>query len=260
MGYDEIQDQIDQGRQQAADELGPPYDVYRPRNQDATGKLLTTANKIFSSINVLAKVAYGGAMRQALESEKNQGIIWMDIIADMSPFLVGDVFVLNDPVYGAGYSSVNFANPEFKGFALADHSPIKKALGGRLNCCVTIFRPSTGPGYDGQNDRTKRSGLPVVLKNGIYSVASVSTAAPAQLPAGLMSLGRSYGDRAFDAVPAAQRKSGWELYAPGMNGFNIREGDKVYGPDGARYVVVIPYTQNVGATGSQWFLEREAAG
>jgi hypothetical protein len=73
-------------------------------------------------------------------------------------------------------------------------------------------------------------------------------------------MGRSYGDRAFTQVPAMQRKSGWELYVPALNGFDVREGDRIVGPDGARYIVIIPFTQKVGTTGGQWFLEREAAG
>ena len=63
-----------------------------------------------------------------LKLKKQQGILWYDIIADMSPFKVGDVFVLNDPVYGQGSSSVNFSSDEFKGFSLSDHSPEKKSL------------------------------------------------------------------------------------------------------------------------------------
>ena len=259
MAYDDIQAQIDAGRQQAANELGPPYNVFRLNAQDDTGKTLIAGNQIATSINIFAKVAYGAAIRTSLEAEKQQGIMWYDIIADMSPFLVGDVFVLNDPVYGAGYSSVNFSSPEFKGFALADHSPIKKSLGGRLNCCVTIFRPSILPNANGQWDKTLRDVQPVILNSGVFSLGSVGVTA-AQIPAGLMAMGRSYGDKAFTQVPAEQRKSGWELYLPALDGFSAREGDKVIGPDGARYILIIPYTQKVGATGSQWFLEREASG
>lgn len=259
MAYDDIQDQIDQGRQQAADELGPPYDVYRIANPDSSGNVLIAGNKIASSINIFVKVAYGASIRASLETEKQQGVIWYSITADMSPFLVGDIFVLNDPVYGAGYSSVNFPNSEFKGFALADHSPIKKSLGCRLNCTVTIGRISEQPNQQGQWDKTNQNLQPVVLMNGIFSLGLVGVV-PTQIPAGLMAMGRSYGDRAFTELPGEQRKSGWELYLPALNGFNVREGDRVIGPDGARYIVVIPYTQRVGAAGSQWFLEREAGG
>lgn len=240
----------------AANELGPLYDVYRPTNPDNQGKLLIASNKIATQ-NVFTRIAYGGQMRTSLEAEKQQGIMWYEIVADMSPYKVGDIFVLNDPVYGQGSTSVNFANTDFVGFALASHAPIKKVLGGRLNCEVTIFRPSTGP-VDGQWDKTKTNALPVVLNNSVYGLEA-NGATATKIPAGLMSVGRSYGDRNFSQVPADQRKSGWELYLPALNGFSAREGDHVIGPDGARYIVIIPYTQKVGTTGSQWFLEREAS-
>lgn len=256
MSYDEIQDLIDEGRQLAAEELGPPHDVYRFLNPDINGNVLIAGNKIASLISIYTKIGYGGGIRTSFEAEKQQGIIWYEIIADMSPFRLGDVFILNDPVYGAGYSSVNFPTNEFKGFALADHSPIKKALGGRLNCTVTIFRPSVGPNSNMQWDKNKDWLDPLVLANGAWGLG-VRGATPTKVPAGLTAMGRTYGDKMFSS-PAAKRGSGWELYVPALKGFDAQEGDKIVGPDGARYTLIIPYTQKVGATGSQWFLEREA--
>lgn len=258
MDYVTIQQKLDYGRGKEAQVLGPPYDVYRMNSQDSDGNVLISANQIATSVKVRCKVAYGASIRTSLESEKNQGIIWYEICADMSPFLVGDIFVLNDPVYGQGYSSVNFETDEFKGFALADHSPMKKSLGGRLNCTVQILRPSLLPNSSGQWDRATNF-LPVTLTAGVFELGQVNTI-PANIPAGLVALGRSYGSQAFMHVPAEQRKSGWELYMPALNGFNIREGDRIIGTDGAKYIVIIPYTQYVGTTGAQWFLEREAAG
>ena len=128
-----------------------------------------------------------------------------------------------------------------------------------MNCVVTIFRPSLTPNSGSQWDKTARDVVPVTLASGVFSLGSVG-ATPTKIPAGLMAMGRSYGDRDFSNVPAEQRKSGWELYIPALKGFDAREGDRVIGPDGARYVVIIPFTQKVGATGGQWFLEREASG
>jgi hypothetical protein len=257
MSYDDIQDIIDEGLGFAADELGPPHDVYRV-GPSSSGDVIQESNKIASGVNIFTKVAYGAGARESLETEKQQGIIWEKVIADMRPYRVGDVFVLNDPVLGQGYSSVNFATTEFKGFALADHSPLKKALAGRLNCTVNIFRPGAGVNADDQFDRTVDNAAPVILSNGTFSLGQVN-ALPSRVPAGLMAL-RSYGERMFDQSPAEKRRSAWMLYTPALKGFTIHEGDRIIGPDGARYVVIIPYTQQVGATGSQWFLEREAPG
>ncbi len=259
MSYDQIQDLIDMGNGFAAAELGQPYDVYRMVQSDDAGNVLIPINRIASSVKFFTKIAYGGGVRESLETEKNQGVLWYRLIGDLRPFLVGDIFILNDPVYGRGSSSVNFFTKEYKGFALADHSPIKKSLGGRLNCTVNVLRPSAVPNASGQWDKTRQDAQPVVLSDSVFSLGDVGET-PCQLPAGLIAMGRSYGERGFTQVPGEQRKSSWELYMPALNGFNIREGDRIIGPDGARYIVVIPYSQHVGATGSQWFMEREAAG
>lgn len=255
MSYDDIQDLIDEGLQFAADELGPPHDVYRV-GPDSSGNIIDPSNKIATGVSIFTKIAYGAGIRDSFEAERTQGIIWYRVIADMRAFKVGDVFVVNDPVYGAGSSSVSFETDEFKGFALADHSPIKKALAGRLNCNVTIARPAAGPNAQGQFDKTKREALPLVLNDGVFSFGAKTDTA-CQIPAGLMATGRSYGDRSFSQVPAEQRKSSWALYLPALPGLNAREGDRIIGPDGSRYILVVPFTQHVGASGSQWLLERE---
>lgn len=259
MSYDDIQDQIDQGRQQAADVLGPPHDVYRMANPDVNGNVLIAGNRIATGINIFSKIAYGAALRTSFESSRQQGVEWYEIIADMSPFRLGDIFLLTDAVYGAGYSSVGFTeHGEFKGFALADHSPIKKSLGGRLNTTVQIYRPSRTRNDNKQFDRTLDTGEPLVLENGSFSLGDTGDTAT-KIPAGLMAQGRSYGDKIFDSPTGEKRRSGWGLYMPALKGFQGEEGDRVVAADGSKYVVIIPYTQYVGATGTQWFLEREAA-
>lgn len=259
MSYDDIQDQIDEGRQQAAEELGPPHDVYRMVNQGTDGSVLIAGNKIATGVSIFTKIAYGAEIRSSFEAERQQGVLWYSIIADMSPFKVGDIFIVNDPVYGRGYSSVNFVTTEFKGFALADHSPVKKALGGRLNTTVNVLRPSKGPNDKAQFDKTVNNATPLVLTAGAFDFGDVGDVA-AKIPAGLVSTGKSYGDRSFQQVPAEQRKSGWQLYMPALSGFKVREGDRIVAADGAAYIVVVPYVQAVGASGAQWFLERERAG
>lgn len=252
MDYVGIQKKLDYGRGKEASKLGAPYDAYRVSSA-SSGNVIQDSNKIVSGVRIYTKVDSGSAK----ETSHQLGIMWYQIIADMSPFLVGDVFVLNDPVYGAGYSSVPFTTKEFNGFALADHSPIKKSLGGRLNINIQILRLNVATTAQGQWDKTLNSAQPVVLKNGLFGIGDVGQTG-AWIPAGLMAT-KTDRDKAFDQVPAQQRKSSWELYLPALNGFDIREGDRIVDANGARYIVIVPYTQHVGASGSQWTLEREVS-
>lgn len=256
MDYISIQQKLEYGKGKEAAVLGPPYNAYRLNSQDGSGNTLVSANQIGANINVLAEIAYGAEVRTSFESERQQGILWYTVKADMSNFKVGDVFVLNDPVYGQGSSSVNFSTYQFKGFALADRSPGKTTMGGRLDQCVQIFRLGNTVDAKGRVDRTKDSAVPVVLNAGVFGLSTID-AVPAKIPAGLMALGKSYGDRQYDSLPGESRKSGWALYIPALNGFSVMAGDRVVAADCSRYVVIVPYTQYVGSTGGQFFLERE---
>lgn len=259
MDYAGIQQKLDYGRGKEAQKLGVPHNVFRMQNPDASGNVLIAGNQIGTAIKAFTKIAYGAGVRDSFEAERVQGILWYQVIADLRPYLVGDIFIVNDPLYGQGFSSVNFSTNQFKGFALADHSPIKTALAGRIDTTVQIYRPTVAVNGSGQWDLTSTGSQPLVLSNGAFSLGTVGAIAT-KIPAGLVASGKSYGNQAFSQVPGGQRKSGWELYVPALNGFNVHEGDIVIGPDGAKYLVVVPYTQFVGASGSQWFLERQAAG
>lgn len=257
MAYDEIQDLIDQGRQFAADELGPPFDIYRVA-ANANGDVIQSGNKIASGINIFFRIAYGTLVRSSFESERQQGMLWYDLVADMSPFQVGDVFVQNDPVYGLGSSSAPFNTSQFKGFALADHSPVKKAIGGRLDTTAQFYRPSKVPDSQGRWPNVQKTGLPICFKSGALQVG-ISSDTASKIPVGLISTGRSYGDRTFDQVPGDPKRSSWMCYVPALSSFEFREGDRFITADGARYFIIVPYTQFVGASGSQLFVEREVA-
>ena len=73
MAYDDIQQQIDSGRQQAANELGPPYNVFRMVNADSGGNVLIANNQIATSLSILTRIAYGGQVRTSFEAEKTAG-------------------------------------------------------------------------------------------------------------------------------------------------------------------------------------------
>lgn len=254
--YDSIQKQIDSGLGFAAAALGVPHDVYRIGNS-SSGNVLVEANRIATGVKMLTKIAYGTAIRESLEAEKTPGIMWYRVIGSLRNYRVGDIFVVNDPKYGAGFSTVNFDTPDYKGFALADRSPIKKALGGRLNTVIEIYRTSSKPDTGGRWPAKPDQGDPVVLKNGKFSIGQAGDPA-CQIPAGLVASGKSYGNQSISGLPGDSLKSsGWQLYVPALDGFIVHEGDRIVASDGSRYMVVVPYTQTVGASGGQWFLQRE---
>jgi hypothetical protein len=260
MDYAAIQQKLDYGRGKVAARLGPPHNVYRITSQDSDGKTLIDANKIGSNINAYTKVAYGTLVRTSFEGDRQQGIIWYDVMSDMSPYLLNDVFELADLIYGLGYAMVDYTTTQYKGFSLSDHSPAKKAIGGRLTTTGQFYRMNNQSLDEKKRfGSTKQTGLPQQVADGIVSLGSVGATA-AQFPIGLAATGRSQGAQEFSTVPGDQKDSGYVAYVPAFQGLIIRDGDRLVAADGSSYNVIVPYVQYVGATGWQLLLEREGSG
>jgi hypothetical protein len=255
MTYIDVQNQIQAGLRLAANEIGVPHSIYRVGSQ-SNGDVLNAENLIAQNVLVRTTVAYGGQMRLALETEKQMGMLWYNLVFDCRPFQVGDIFVNTDPVYNAGATGVSYPTLEFKGFALADRSPEKKNLGGRLNLQAYINRMSAGPDSSDRYDRTNLNAQPLILTNGQFALGTPGETG-SLIPMGLLTSGRSYGDRAFDQIPGEERKSGWVCYVPPLPGFHFKAGDRIITELGARYTVIVPFGQEIGASGFQLFLERE---
>lgn len=208
-----------------------------------------------------------------------------DIIADMQPFLVGDVFVNTDtpyvpngggltadlnlvtadsplPItssagYGAGATSVPFPTVEIDAFCLAFHGPIKKSIGARLDRLATIYRMASGLDSNNYFSADINSASPVVLSNGVFSVGAVG-APPAFVPVGISVMPRWRGEL-IKSIPTSSQVVEYFIYVPPLNGFTFKEGDQIQFQDGSRYLVQIPYEQMVGFSGSQLGVERVGA-
>ncbi len=260
MDYISIQQKMDYGRGKEGSVLGPPHDVYRITSQDSQGNTLIAANKIASGVKVRTKIAYGALVRSSFEGDRQQGILWYDVKGDMSVYKVGDIFQLNDPVYGLGSAMVDYESDQYKGFSLADHSPMKSTIGGRLTTTARFYRMNN-QGVDAKKrfGSTEQTGLPQRISSGLVSLGAVDEV-PGLFPIGLSATGRPYGEKEFSTLPGDLKRSGWVAYVPAFKGLKFREGDRLIAADGSSYSVIVPFLQEVGATGWQLFLEREASG
>jgi hypothetical protein len=259
-----VQGKIDYGRGIAAQKLGQPYNAYRvgpTSSGDFPGgwQLLTAGTQIFRRrLNEVAKLDVG----------MKETALFLEIIADMGPYLLGDCFVQVDaPLvpgvsYGAGATSLP-GTPEFNGFTLAWHQPVMKNVGARLDRRVMIFRPATGPKVlaDGSDywASTHDNDSPLILANGQYSFGAPGSGEGSMIPAGISSQHRQ-SDRIFGpGVPGMPKPVKWFFYVPPLPGYLPAEGDAIIDENGARYVVVSPYEQEAGVVGNQLVCDRKIA-
>jgi hypothetical protein len=192
--------------------------------------------------------------------------LWYDIVADMGPFVLGDVFIQVDPPYKPGVSYGDGATQlensiEFNGMALAAHAPVNKAIGGRLDRLVQIYRPASVPATLADGTISWKSTLPgdvpLVLSNGTYGFGAPGAGGASLVPAGVSSIHRR-GDSVFGpGVPAMPKPFLWFFYVPPLPGYLPREGDAIIDQNGARYVVNHPYEQQTGVVGYQLIVDRK---
>src|SRR5689334_20306984 len=134
VNYARIQHKIDKGLGIAGKHLGPPYTVYRCDTQ-ATGDFPTGWHQVGARVPVFVRRTSDSEIQSALLAS---GTMWFDIIGNVEPYLLGDVFVLADPAYhrgrsyGLGATSVENVG-RFSGFGLAWHAPVDEPVGARLD-------------------------------------------------------------------------------------------------------------------------------
>jgi hypothetical protein len=281
---DKIQQMIDYGRGQAARVLGAPFFVYRV-SSNAAVNFIDPLNLIQSEYPVYYTQQSGSAFKGSFEGTSLRAPLF-NIVGDMAPFLVGDVFVDADvpyvpyggPLtadgswtadsgvvtadtgasgYGAGATSVTFPTLEFEGFCLGFHGPVKKSIGARLNALAQIYSLPTKADWNGYLSADISSCPGVVLTNGQFSLGA-SGQTPALIPVGISSEPRWRGDL-IRGLPTTTQAVVYIAYVPPLNGFSFKEGDRLVLQSGARYVVQNPYEQQVGFSGSQLILEREVS-
>ena len=261
MDYVAVQRHIDYGRGRAGLVLGPPCSVYRVGGAGGgSGNYLDPANLVQTNVRVSRRIV---TSRAALESPpRSMGSLFYELLLDATNWLTGDVFVENDPVYGAGDTEVDYSTTQFEGYCLAYHGPIKKTIGARIDRVGLIYRPLETPDASGYWSPTLPPGqvAPLVLMGGSFSFGP-PTAPASQIPMGLMSMPRTF-KAAFRDIPGDTRSTQWFCYLPPLPGYVPRSGDRIVNDSdtfasGSRYVVIHPYEQEAGLQGSQLVLERE---
>ena len=264
VNYARVQEHIDRGKGIAARKLGPPYNAFRIIGSSA-GDFPGGWSKVASNFPLFYRKLVGES--KILTGLKNT-TQWIDIVADMDPFVLGDIFLLNDPAYvpgvsyGAGATSIP-GTIELNGMCLAWHPPVNKAIGGTINRLVSIYRPAVAPAT--QNDgstyweSTHDNDQPLVLAGGSFAFGSAGAGGASLVPAGIGSAHRR-GEAIFGpGVPGMLKPTHWFFYVPPLPGYLPREGDAIIDQNGARYVVVSPYEQLAGVVGYQLLCDRKVA-
>ena len=278
-----IQRLIDRGRGVAARKLGGPFNVYRLLGSTATD-FIDPANLLIANYPVYHTQKGPGSFRGSYEGI-NVGEPLFDIIGDMGPFLVGDVFVDSDAPYqpygnailadnpgwtadnpgttadnaqsgyGAGATSVAFPTLEIYAFCLGFHGPIKKSIGARLDRLAQIYRLATGTDTNGYWSGSKNASLPLMLSQGQFSLGTPGQTA-AFIPIGLAARPR-WKSELIKSIPTSTGELEYYAYVPPLPGFSFKEGDRIVLQDNSRYVVQLPWEQQVGFVCSQLAVQRE---
>lgn len=263
VNYASVQDRIDYGKGKAANKLGQPYTVYRITSA-AAGDFPNGWVTVETSVPVLRRRVNERLIESALEYS---GTLWYNITADMTDFLLGDVFVCTDPAYnpGVSYGTGATAIPggsvfEINSFTFCWHQPINKAIGARIDRRCQILRPLGVPDRrpDGSNSwrQANDKATPLILNKGVYSFAAPASTG-SWIPIGLSATARpGKGDNFPPAVPGMIGYSRYYGFVPHLPGYEPSEGDRIITEDGARYVVHNPYRQEEGVVGQQLALER----
>ncbi|MBY0548715.1 MAG: hypothetical protein K2W95_15705 [Candidatus Obscuribacterales bacterium] len=252
----DIQERIDGGRGKAGDVLGMPHDVYRIV-AGSNGDFLAAGNKLSTQMNLYWKAVK--EVKGSQEGDTKRGFSIYELVADMSGYKVGDLFLNADPIYQAGNVKVNFSSTDIVGICLASNAPEHKAIGVRCNKVAKVYRPSaTGPSVDGYWTPTVENAAPLRLVSGSFGLGTVGQT-PALVPMGIQPLSPS-GEKAVDDVPGMARKSNFACYMPPLPGFTLAEGDRVEDNIGCIYSVIVSYRQDTGMAGNFLVLEKESNG
>jgi hypothetical protein len=242
--------------------LGQPFNVYRITPSSSgdfpSGWYLVTSQAHAHRNRVRSQDA-----EVAMTSERT---LWYEVIGDMSPFWLGDVFLQADspffPGIAYGDRATNLAGTiELNGFSLAWHAPMRPPLGARLDHRCKIFRPDLKPQVFADNSSQWRSthewDTPLVLTNGLYDWGTPSASPASWVPCGIGTSDRqTRGEDMAPDPPGMLPVPRYYVYLPPLPGYTASEGDAIITEDGARYTVIAPYRQETGVVGSQLMVQR----
>lgn len=268
VNYARIQHKIDKGLGIAGRHLGPPYSAYRIESTSA-GDFPGGWSQVGSNLPIFLRRSTDSKIFSALLAS---GTLWFDVIGNMEPFYLGDVFQLTDgsyspgQAYGVGATSVP-GTPQFNAFGLAWHAPVDEPVGARLDRRVKIYRPQGPPDTsltDGAGTwrDTTYDATALVLSGGTYSFQTAASGIPASyVPGGISSTDRPPRGHLFGppSVPGDLQVPRYFMYIPPLPGYTPSEGDRIVEESGARYVVTNPYHQEAGVVGNQLGIERRVS-
>lgn len=266
VNYARIQHHIDKGLGIAARHLGPPYSVYRVIST-SSGDYPNGWSNVANNVPVFVRRTADSKFQTALLAS---GTLWLDVIGNMEPYILGDVFSLSDPAYvpgksyGLGATSVANVN-RFSGFALAWHAPVDEPVGARCDVRARIYRAMGPPDQslvDGSatwRAASKYVAWPLVLEDGLYQFVDPYSGQNASfVPCGVSSTDRPARGHLVppSSTPGGMQIARYFLYTPVLPGYTPTEGDRIVQESGQEYIVTNPYNQLTGVVGNQIGVDR----
>jgi hypothetical protein len=242
--------------------IGQPFSVYR-LTPSSTGDFPTGWALVTSQAHAHRNRVRSQDAEVSMTSERT---VWYEVIADMSPFWLGDVFLATDSPFFPGVAYGDRATGlagtiELNGFALAWHAPIRPPLAARIDHRCRIYRPNLTPEVFPDNSSQWRStrewDTPLVLNNGVYSWGAASSSPASLVPCGFGTSDRqTRGEDMAPDPPGMLPVPRYYVYLPPLPGYTAAEGDAIITEDDARYAVIAPYRQETGVVGHQLMVQR----
>ena len=262
--YARVEHLIDRGRGRAAHKLGQPFTAYRLETT-SSGDFPNGWSTVCEWFPLYRRVLPPGK----LEISSKGVDIFYEIIADMEPFLIGDIFLQNDPPYepGVSYGAGATFQPgtaEFNGMCFASHFPVGKNVGTRLNRRVSVYRPAGRPLLNESDNSlywasTHDNDQPLLLASGQFSLGAPGSGEAVLVPSQIAMWTRT-GDATFGPnVPGTIRPVKYFCYLPPLPGYLAREGDAIIDENGTRYVVLSLLEQQSGVVGQYCIVDRKIA-
>ena len=225
---------------------GIPMSVYRIQ-PNSNGDWIQPQNLIAQNVRVDRQPSPAG--NKGFESAKRMETFWYELMADCTPFLVGDIFVSNDQVLNKGSVTVNYNTTEFVGLCLAENMPTRAPVAARINTTAQLYTANLLPNRQNYFDSTLPNRMPIILQNGIFSAVNAGQQA-AVIPIASMpfrNFGSIYAQPTANVTPAERRL----IYIPPMNGYVPVATDELVFADGSRYIIESNYIQTSGTAGTQ---------
>ena len=244
--------------------MGAPFTAVRC-DDNATGDFPDGWTKVAQNVAIKRT----RVRDQKLETNLLSGAtLWYDLVADMSPFLLGDVFVSTDAAFVTGVSygqgaTILAGTYELNALALAWHPPVAKPVGARIDRRCRVYRSIARAQNETDTDTTpdwsvsESATSPLILCDGTFGWGQVSDSG-SFVPMGLGSTERPSRAPEFgpQQLPTTTPISRYFAYLPPLPGYVPLEGDEIEAEDGTRFVVTQPYFQQSGVVGSQLTIDR----